>query len=230
MAAAAAWFLFFAHQINTTNSQPPEPMKTTSALRLIPLFTTLAVGVTNSHAAVIVDTFGATSPGYDPIVGYAVYNFESISATFTVASSYTLDSISVALQWNSGDVQPMVFSLETDAAGVPSGVVLESFTFKSPGDSVSVFTGVSATNPLLVAGTYHLVASSTDPTFGVRGWEQTNDGHLAVLGSSADGGATWSPFTVTDVAYSVSATPVPEPSGWMLAAAGLAITAWRRRR
>ena len=189
--------------------------KTTSALRLIPVLTTLAVGATNSHAAVIVDTFGGVAPGYDPLAGWAVYTAETLSATFTVGANYTLDSINVALQWNSGDTQSMAFALETDALGFPSGTVLESFTFTSPGDSVSVFTGVSATHPLLVAGTYHLVASAPDPAYGVRGWEQTNDGHTAALGSSSDGGATWSSFTVTDAAYSVNGTlVVPEPSGW----------------
>ncbi len=206
-------------------------MKTPSALRLSTLLITLAASAMQSQAAVIADTLTGALPGFNPGYAWALSSSQWIASTFTVSSDVTLDSISVALAWATGITQPITLSLETDAAGVPSGTVLESFSFTAPGTSIAdIYTAASVTNPLLTVGTYHLVGASVDPS-GSLGWAVTGDNHTVPLVYSESGGASWAVGTYAEVAYQVSATAaaVPEPSALALVAVGLAFTGRRRR-
>ena len=205
--------------------------KSSTLTRLLPVLALLAAGPSTAGAAVILDTFAGVAPGYSTN-GWALSTAQWIGRALTVAGSdYSLDSIVLPISWNLGDTTSVQLSLQTDTGGSPSGTILESWTINHPGggDIVQVFTNTSALNPVLIPGTYHIVASST-ATGNNIGWSQTNDGHTASIEASSNGGGTWASFSVIDVAVTVNATAVPEAGTATIALGGLLLTGLRRRR
>ena len=206
--------------------------KSSTLTRLLPVLALLAAGPSTAGAAVILDTFAGVAPGHTTAAGWALRDTQWIGRPLTVSGSdYSLDSIVLPIAWNVGETTSVLVTLQTDTGGSPSGTILESWTINHPGggDIVQVFTNTSALNPVLIPGTYHIVASST-ATGNNIGWSQTNDGHTASIEASSNGGGTWASFSVIDVAVTVNATAVPEAGTATIALGGLLLTGLRRRR
>lgn len=208
-------------------------MNVSLVTRVVPVALTLAAGTLVSDAALVLDTFAGPAPGHATAgaTAWAVTSGQWVARSFTLASDHTLDSVTVPIWWGNGSVTPVLLSIQADVAGSPSGSPLESFTLNNPGaaDGTYIITNPSITNVSLSAGTYYVVASSTEITNNI-GWAQTNDGHSAPLRASFNSGATWGTFNLTDVAVRVEASPVPEPGVTIAFVGGLALTTLRRRR
>jgi hypothetical protein len=192
----------------------------------------LAISICSLGAATALPAeiiFSDLGPGgsYQSSSGWTIYGTTAPTKTdrassFVPAGNYTLDSIQAAFTWsfgfNTGDMYLM-----SDNGGVP-GTILESFHFNNlPHFGVSptaLTTGVSTLHPLLSAGVRYWVATSAnDDSFLSFNWNNT--GYMGV--ASRDNGGAWgmSP-DLTAGAFLVTATPVPEPTGFALA--GLAAT------
>jgi hypothetical protein len=150
-----------------------------------------AAGCMCLHAGTIAYTDFGPSQAYDSGSGYNVFNDFQRAASLVPTTGGTLSQFTVglALFTVSPPTQPLNFMLETDAAGLPSGTILESWSL--PAASVTedpqLFTFTSVLNPTLTSGTqYWLVGSSTD----VNGftWLLNNQD---VMGLDYNNGSGW---------------------------------------
>ncbi len=192
-----------------------------------------------ARAGFVYENFGAGN-SYDTTTGYTIGNFGP-GANYVYAAAFTtsagplaLSSISVALGEADGSTGGLVnISLASDIGGSP-GAVLETLQAAVPGDYFSggsVVTVNSASNPILQANTQYWVEVSAVSSSQYFGWFFNNQGARGPVGTSLDGGATYSVGPDTDGAFSVeaNAAPVPEPSSIVLLCSGLGgALVWRR--
>ncbi len=162
-------------------------------------------GSGNSYSSVHWLVEGTSGPhGYQ---GHAEFFVPNISGY--------LDQIQVATDANivaGGQPFSNFFIAQDNGSGVP-GSILESF------DNLSVPTGVltinSVATPLLQAGqTYWLCDEPTDPGT-VTGWYENNQGLTGDDAFETTGPGSWTTLgasSETDSVFSISVTPVPEPS------------------
>jgi len=188
-----------------------------------------------SGANLVYSNFGSGTPGGGYAIGaYAPGNYAHASSfSVTGTESYTLDRIELAATLMYGPNQLNV-SLMADAAGLP-GTVLESFSFTDqmpPQGSLDTVVGVSATNPLLTAGSTYWLAAFAPDTTGAAWWCTSPE----VYGSNADSfnGGPWSAKTDCMPAFEISGTPVatvvPVPGAALLTSLGLGMIGWVHRR
>jgi hypothetical protein len=179
---------------------------------------------------------------FDASNGYFVdgsdYFNQVIGSPFTVSSTATLGDAMLGLNNFAGSNNPVDVYLESDAGGMPGTILAtltqsgtippfntETLTMFTPTSSLTLSTGV----------TYWLVAGETDPGT-EQAWDYayndtTNNVAFNQVGSPT---GPWTTFSGTDVAFRIDSGSVPEPSSFMLLAAGLlgvgAIAVARRRR
>ncbi|MBS1728229.1 MAG: PEP-CTERM sorting domain-containing protein [Armatimonadetes bacterium] len=177
-----------------------------------------------ANADVLLNTFGATDPGFTN-TGWTVDNTQSMGRAFTSPGTYTLTEIDIAL-FATHAASNLRVNLCSDGGGMP-GSVMESFLVTTTPDPTKYFLN-SVTNPVLTAGTYFITVTPDTSDDG-GAWCQTNDGHTADLTFSTDSGASWNNFNDTDGAVTVFGSPVPEPASFAVLGLG-ALALVRRRR
>ncbi|NLT76170.1 MAG: hypothetical protein GXX98_06570 [Planctomycetes bacterium] len=188
-----------------------------------------------SGANLVYSNFGSGIPGGGYGIGtYGPGNYAYASSfSVTGTESYTLDRIELAAALSFG-LNQLNVSLMADAAGLP-GTVLESFSFTDqmpPHGDPDTVVGVSATNPLLTAGsTYWLAAFAPNDTGAV--WWCTSPEVYGSNANSVDGGS-WYAETTCMPAFEISGTPVatvvPVPGAMLLTSLGLGMIGWVHRR
>jgi len=190
----------------------------------------LAATIGQARAGTIFSTFGSGQSFNSAGTALTISSAESIAVDFTSTSATSVGSVALALFGSA----PMSLLLESNARGVPSGVLATIATGFSPNTvTPTVFSFTLATPVSVAAGTsYWLVAQSSDSTG--DSWSPAASGvtALAALYESLPG-TSWS-SSGSVLAYSVStpAAAVPEPSSLALLAGGvlLVIAAPPRRR
>lgn len=190
------------------------------------LLAAVVCGATVAQADDLVNTFGPSGIGYFPSVGWTIDGGQSLGKTFSIASSFTLSEIDVALRMD-GDSDQMLVSLRSDASGQPDAA-LEAFTVTSGfgAGTAGVYALTSVTNPILAAGTYYV---TIEPLNGATGkWNLNNGGGQGSMVVSSDGGSSWTGFTDTNGAIRVQGAAVPEPA--TMTVLGLATMALLKRR
>ena len=183
-----------------------------------------------ASAALLASTFGPgdtfLSASYP--IGSPVFQ-EDIAADFTPSTTATLDTIRVAVSFQSG-LNNFTVYIAPDIAGEP-GSPLESFTGLGFPATPSILALNSISHPLLTEGSrYWIVMTTPDPANSQGAWYANDQGFNGVLARNVFGNFVWTldPFSPTP-AFDVSGTAViPEPSTFALALAGLAATAIRQ--
>lgn len=137
---------------------------------------TVAIGSisTTTNGDVVYETedpFG----GAFGVLGFDVFEGQSVAVRFTAGMNYSLDSFSVWL-WNndgSGGTPPMTLAIRSDdirqGFSIPSASVIEEWNFDLPNTgkfNPILFTFDSKSHPLLEAGqNYWITAESPSPPF-----------------------------------------------------------------
>ena len=211
--------------------------------------TALVAFQVESHAAILSSLGNLGAAGSNPddpttnfLVGASGANDSELAIKFTpVSPNLQLQYAQMYFGAPTGSAVASV-AVVTDASGSPSSTVVASFSDTSiSAESKYTFS----TSALLTAGTpYWLVVSQTTPGAAFS-WFAAGDGTdpVAQNGSgwsygatkrSLNGGSTWSNYAAgTSASVSLSAAPVPEPSTYAVALAGLACggySMFRRRR
>jgi PEP-CTERM motif len=184
------------------------------------------------NADVIYSTFG---PGetYRSDAADDIGNSQEIGVSFTPSSDVSLDFINFAAFFRNGLNNQLTVNLETDASGVPSDSVIESFNFTNLSTTATVYTATSLLHPLLLANTqYWVVLTAADLENTVRAWNWNDQGIIGhVAAKWPPDYPTWREFPhETTPALSVNASSVPEPSTILLLGAGLAGVGLLRKR
>jgi hypothetical protein len=198
-------------------------MKRLAAILKIAIFAALIAGPIGVRADTIFSNF--TPAGSSPDFPYGVDTGELIAGTFTPSANFTLSEVDVALWWvgTEGGRYPTndgaTILLESNAAGLPSGSVLESWTLTSlPLGTSYAYAGyteslVSTGGVTLTSGTQYWVVAETADTTTVDAWDLNNTAQLGGA-SSGNGGATWSlDSSGLAPAFDVLGTPVAALEG-----------------
>ncbi len=181
--------------------------------------------------------FSNYGPGdtYNSSVGWGIngsaiqpYGYRGQAQRFTPGITANLTSIELALFRWSGSGRSN-FSLVEDAAGYPTGPVLENFS-NVLSSAHTVLTSLA--HPLLDAGTTYWLRAEPYDTTTSSGWYYNNQGASTTFGFSFSPGV-WQvmpPPAPADGVFRISATPVPEPQVWALLVLAFAFGAFRPRQ
>jgi hypothetical protein len=148
------------------------------------------------------------------------HGYQGHAEFFVPDISGYLDQIQVATDANivaGGQPYSNFFIAQDNGSGIP-GSILESF------DNISVPTGVltinSVATPLLQAGQIYWLGDEPTGPGTVTGWYENNQGLTGDDAFETIGSGSWTNLGAsgeTDSVFSISVTPVPEPSaGWLL--------------
>ena len=196
----------------------------------------------SASAATILFTNFGSSMAYDTTQGNPVGNdFAGDNAaegdSFMIGSAATFSSANLALSCVVGCPAAMNFTVDLTAdSGDSPGAIIESFAFTNVtlgalGNNNTPITVTSVLHPLLAASTQYWITVSSSLSYSIV-WNNNSTGDTNDQAVSSDGGATWfSPSGATPGALQVNGnlSAAPEPSGGLLAAAGL-IAAWQLRK
>jgi hypothetical protein len=172
-------------------------------------------------------------------------NFRVASDFTTAGFATTITSSFVTLFNSASSPYHFTASIFTDNAGQP-GTTLGSFTQMTAGGNILSHVNYSGTSPgiSLAANTNYWMVLKMDEPFaqfpgGTAGWSRTTSqstdagSSFAIIAgtqikSSTNSGSTWGNSQVGNQMFRLDG--VPEPTTALLAAAGIFLTAGRRRR
>jgi len=197
-----------------------------------------AASPSQAQGVALADTFG---PGntYDTSYGYSVNRIAEFAEPFsTGGGTYTLKEIDAAFFNNLRGPVVNTFNLfveTSDTHGLPSGVVLERFSFTNVPVSSEIVTATSVLHPVLSSGqTYWVVASASDGSSDVA-WNESSVPGTAIYANNDGPGTAFRTDTARPAAYRVTAAPIPEAAGSVsfgllaLGLGGLVIAANKRK-
>jgi len=186
-----------------------------------------------SRGATIFSDFDPANIAYQG--GWGIYGtgnslspgaFKAQAMAFTPSFDAVLSKIDVAMFWSSG-TNSIKLTLNSDNSGVPGAVVaswslnnLPTFGFCCTAETVNAVSLIS-----LTAGKQYWVVAAPGASDTQAGWTNTN-----TLGVLAEQDTLNGPFisgTSVRSAFDVIGTETPEPSSFLLVAAGLALLARR---
>jgi hypothetical protein len=181
-------------------------------------------------ADTLLDT--GTPGGFFGYYGFDVFVGQSVAVGFTPTQNYSFDSASLWLMSNDfqNPGRRLTVSLQADAGGAtptgPSGVALESWSHATSavGWAPVLETLTSTSHPMLMAGTtYWIVAESNEPAQLNPVWVAAGNGPLYWTANiDFMSSPAWQVGQGSGPAGAiVTATPVPEPAVWLLAAMGM---------
>jgi hypothetical protein len=204
------------------------------ALLYIGIAAVLFVSWNQAKASVVIFSDFSAGYGYrtDAVWGFGGPLDLQRAEPFTpTGNSYTLDSIKLAVELESGTDRILV-SLVDDSSGRPGTSALESFsvTGLAPWPAGSVLTVDSLTHPVLNAGTqYWLVLVGGDSTTSA-GWNLNSVGLSTESNVYRFDGGAWGfrPLSAPG-AFETNGTVIPEPATLSLSALGC-LAMLRRRR
>lgn len=191
----------------------------------------------SAHSAVLFSTFG---PGdsYNQGVGYTIggASRQVVAVAFIPAVDSLFDSLRVGV-WHYDGPNDFVISLATDVQGKPGPAVEVLLDLAFPPSWTGPSTFFSVTHPLLNAGsTYWLVMFARNPEAGTDGaWNQSSPAVTGLLGfANTNVGMNFTLLPSNAILPAVevngSGGQVPEPSTFLLSAAGAVVLAFRSRR
>jgi hypothetical protein len=197
----------------------------------------LAVSCLSMHAGTIIFTDFGPSQAYDQNSGWLVQDDTfpgSVGLGFTPSAGGTLSQIDIAVANFGGAtlVDPLSISFETDAAGLPSGTILDSWSLSQSDvtGTAKIFSFASNSDPTIAAGTqYWIVLSTADPNGYV--WLQNTQGYNGKAFNNGTGWVAQPELTgpVADVLIAGESASVPEPASVGLTAIAL-LGVWRLRK
>ena len=184
--------------------------------RLGTVFLSLFALASLSRASLIYSTDGTAAPGFNSGAGYGSYvGSNSTAAMFVAASSGILSDIVVAASSVGNGTFQENIELRLDNSGVP-GTVIDTIAITVP-NSPALVTGISTSNPSLIAGQKYWL-EDTEPPTAVVGWHLSSPAISGtVLASTSDNGP-WEPTcppcngVFPALALIGQSTAVPEPS------------------
>jgi hypothetical protein len=169
----------------------------------------LVLGQAFALGDTIYDSFG---PGnsYNSGEGISIngsgdfFGAQSAAASFTITQPTEVTSATFAIVPGS----QVDLALTQSVDGVP-GDILSSFTSTSPGSTVTASTFSILINQLLPSGTYWFTASANSPTTSAA-WYDENSSVGASTSTLQNRGSGWvPPEPPQQLAFSVSAAPLP---------------------
>ncbi len=191
------------------------------------------MGGTEACADTIYSNLSPSSPTYNGTDAVGSYLVSGATATvglavtsamaFTPSGTYDLSQIDLALGWHSSGTNSVVITLNSDSGNAP-GTVLETWsqsslpTFLSTSDVLQTLLPISTIT--LTSGDQYWIEVSPGASDTWAAWNGNNTG---AKGTAWQNGTTFSNDTLGafDVQGTAPVTAVPEPSTWLLLAAGL---------
>ena len=150
---------------------------------------------------------------------------EEIGAPFTISSSSRLTSIDFAAYWFYGNNQ-LTINLETDASGLPSGTIIESFSYTGISyPPPAIYTVYSSIHPILESSQeYWIVLTAQDLAATGMAWQDNDQGTFGEAANSlyyTNYEWVYHPEAPTP-AFDINGTTVPEPCTILFLVPGLA--------
>jgi hypothetical protein len=137
--------------------------------------------------------------------GFATVGTPRMAQSVSFGSTTTISSVSFFVGKSGAPADTLVVELQTDSAGVPSGVVLATSAQVSAADlaTTDAWTGFQFPSnvSLSASTTYWLVLGRTGALSDTDFYTFTYDGNLYAGGTIAEFGASWSTDPNTDLAF-----------------------------
>jgi len=183
-----------------------------------------------AQGIIYLSNFGQVSVGSEP-----VGNNSWLAADFRTgvnAGGFLLNSIQLAMTTDSGNptgFTVMIYSSVSSGAVLPESS-LDTLSGSANPSATGIYTYTSLSDIILLPSThYFIVLTAATPTAnGAYQWSVTDTPTVTFNGWSANNllcysgnGSNWSFLSGTLAQYSITATPVPEPSiSWLLVLGG----------
>jgi PEP-CTERM motif len=202
------------------------------------LICTVALIPQPASAGVVFTTLGPSNE-FDATDGYYVdgsdYTNQVIGSPFTLGAGTTVADAVLALGNYLGNNNPVNVYIESDASGLPGGIIatLSQVGTIPPfgsGSGLVTFT-CSGAECTLTAGSYWLVAQEPDAST-QQAWDFAYQDATSTLAYNHSGSSTgpWGADVYSGVGFRIDDTGVPEPTSILLIATGLLGIGIARRR